>query len=403
MNTAENEIKKGQCLYCGNNPTPHTATYISESILVLVSPFGKFINVFNRPLLYKVFHHTLISGWVRFLELLHLIHFTNDSSTACSQRSGVIWAEAIRRGITMEQMVISDKPVEQYRAYLGGRWHYFGSIPIPPSADRRAYLWMDSKVALKKYLKEHGVRVPQGGGASTRAQAEEIFNAVLKPVIVKPENGSRGRHTLTNLSTIEDLHHGFKVASQLCYRVVVEEHLKGSVYRGTYVGGEIVGVLRGDPPRITGDGVSTIEQLIEKKNREKHEGVKDVVVSEVIREFLARQGYTTMSIVEKGKTIDIIEKIGLSYGGDAVEEFPLAHPKLLDALKKAGDVLGVPVIGFDFISEDITKDPDTVRWGIIEANSVPFIDLHHFPREGAPINVAGKVWDLWSLYSYSKK
>ena len=85
----------------------------------------------------------------------------------------------------------------------------------------------------------------------------------------------------------------------------------------------------------------------------------------------------------------------MSYGGDAVEDYPITHLKLLEQLKKAGDVLGAPIVGFDFISEDITKDPDTVGWGIIEANSMPFIDLHHDPREGTPINVAAKVWDLW--------
>jgi D-alanine-D-alanine ligase-like ATP-grasp enzyme len=177
--------------------------------------------------------------------------------------------------------------------------------------------------------------------------------------------------------------------------VVVEEHLYGSVYRGTYIGGEIVGVLRGDPPRVTGDGVATIEKLIAEKNQLRPERVKEFLVKDVVHTFLEKQGYTLETVLPKGKTIDLIEKIGLSYGGDACEELPITHPKLLAELKRAGDILNAPVIGFDFISEDITKDPSTVRWGIIEANSMPFIDLHHDPRTGTPINAAAKVWDLW--------
>jgi D-alanine-D-alanine ligase-like ATP-grasp enzyme len=56
-------------------------------------------------------------------------------------------------------------------------------------------------------------------------------------------------------------------------------------------------------------------------------------------------------------------------------------------------VVNDPVLGFDFITEDISSDPKNTRWGIIECNAVPFINLHHDPLEGEPINVAGKLWD----------
>ena len=113
------------------------------------------------------------------------------------------------------------------------------------------------------------------------------------------------------------------------------------------------------------------------------------------RRFLARQGYTLETVLPAGKRIDLLEKIGMSFGGDSVEEFPRTHPKILAYLKKAGDVLNVPIVGFDFIVDDITRDPDTQKWGIIEANAVPFINLHHSQRVGEPINVAAKVWDMW--------
>jgi D-alanine-D-alanine ligase-like ATP-grasp enzyme len=57
--------------------------------------------------------------------------------------------------------------------------------------------------------------------------------------------------------------------------------------------------------------------------------------------------------------------------------------------------MGTPIVGFDFIIPDPTQDPRDQKWGIIEANMNPFIDLHHFPLVGNPINVAAKVWDMW--------
>lgn len=339
--------------------------------------------------------HLAFLPQIHLFRWMGLLRFSGNSAEACSDRSQVIWEEADRRGIPMEQCVFAGKPIEQYRAQIHGRWHHFDSLPVPLWKNTRAYTWMDDKAELKKVLTYAGVPVPRGGRARTFSQAHALFERVEKPVICKPEVGSRGRHTTTHLYTNDDLKKGFAIAQQLCHFVVVEEHLVGSVYRGTYVNGEIVGILRGDPPRVTGDGVSTIAQLIEKKNALRHERVREYIVTENTHAFLARQGYALETVLEEGKEIDLLEKVGLSYGGYTIEEKPIAHPKTLAYLKNAGDVLQAPLVGFDFIIADITKDPDEQKWGIIEANSLPFIELHHFPVAGAPINVAAKVWDMW--------
>mgnify|MGYP006366473691 FL=1 len=74
---------------------------------------------------------------------------------------------------------------------------------------------------------------------------------------------------------------------------------------------------------------------------------------------------------------------------------PEVHPKMHSIFKKAGEIVSVPVAGFDLIIEDPSSDPDTQNWGIIECNSLPFIDLHYFALEGEPVNVATFIWDLW--------
>ncbi len=390
--TQDNEI---DCPYCGNNPVSHRASFITQSILVAGLPFAQLFSFLLRPFFLQIIHRFITAWNTESLEIIRLARFSTDIEKVCGGRSKVIWEEARARGIFMEQMVLGNKYTEQFRAKMHGKQYYFTSLPIPPYLDQRAYLWIDSKVALKKFFLKHNVPTPKGGSACTLKTALAIWNRIEKPVITKPANGSRGRHSLTHLHTETDLKHAFFVSQQLCCSVVVEEHLRGSVYRATYVGGEIAGVLRGDPPRVTGDGVSTVRELIVEKNANRPKEVRAVEEKQTVEECLFRQGYAYESVLEKDKRIDLLEKIGLSYGGDAVEDFPLAHPKLLAELKRAGDLLNVPLVGFDFISEDITKDPSHVRWGIIEANSMPFIDLHHDPRAGTPINVAAKVWDLW--------
>jgi cyanophycin synthetase len=385
---------KNKCVYCGNNPTNHFFCFLSQTVAVPFTPVFRFFAIIHNKYI------DIIAGWVLapylwLFRKLGLWGINKDPERAFTERSKVIWLEAIARGIEMEEMTIFRKPIEQYRAKINGRWRYFESIPIPPQYKAISYSWMDDKWELKKFLRKHNIPVAYGASVSNEKDALNIFSKGKKPFITKPRLGSRGRHTNTFLVDEKSFLEGFRIAKQLGYFVIAEEQLFGSVYRGTYVGGEVVGILRGDPARITGDGINTIEKLIEIKNKNKNPKVKDVVITKMIKEFIGRQNLTITSILEKGKTIDLSEKIGLSYGGYAVEEITRTHPKIIEYVKRAGDALDAPVIGFDFIIPDITTDPDTQHWGIIEANSLPFINLHHFPMDSEPINVAGKVWDLW--------
>lgn len=369
-----------------------------QTVMVPLSPIANFFARIHNQYIDK-FALLLLRPYMWAFRKLGLWSINTDIEKAYTERSKVIWLEAKKRGIEMEQIVIFKKPVEQYRAKIDGKWMYFESIPIPLRFKGASYSWMDDKWALKKFLRKRNIPVAFGRSVATTRGALETFEAGRKPFITKPRLGSRGRHTNTFLSDAPSLVRGFEIAQKLGAWVIVEEQLFGSVYRGTYVDGEVVGILRGDPPRITGDGTHTIIELIAEKNKTKHPKVKDVAITDRLEEFLARQGYTLKSILDAGKTIDLSEKIGLSYGGYAVEEIARTHPKILEYIKRAGDALDAPVVGFDFIIPDITLDPDTQHWGIIEANSLPFINLHHFPVEGEPINVAAKVWNLWDKKS----
>lgn len=387
-------MKKNKCVYCGNNPKNHFISKLIQTTLVIVSPVFIFFGKFQSSLVERAII-LLLTPYIWFFVKVRLWGMNKDIDKAHTERSKVIWIEAAKRGIEMEQFVVFGKPIEQYRAKIEGKWQYFESIPIPPKMASSSYTWMDDKWLLKNFFKKRNIPVPFGRSISSFKEALKTLNDGTPPFIIKPQLGSRGRHTTTHIYNEKDLELGYLVGKTLCHFVIMEEQLHGSVYRGTYVGGEVVGILRGDPARITGNGVNTIEELIQIKNENRHPKVKEVLVTPLLKDFIGRQGFELSTILEQEKTIDLSEKIGLSYGGYAVEEFTRTHPKTLEYIKKAGDALGAPVVGFDFIISDITKDPDLQRWGIIEANSLPFINLHHFPMEGEPINVAGKVWDLW--------
>ena len=426
--------KPNNCPYCGNNPVPHFINWYFESVNVLLTPLRGILlyNPISRWLKRMALTLNLPFGLVMIGKKLRFISFQEDVTKCKVRRAQVLWEEAQKRGIEMNELLLFGRPFDMYIAESypsvlssGSKDKLkakscklvFSGLPRPKSYDNRSLDWMDDKLYLKKTFAKAGLPVPKGGSCWRLRQALKIFSQVQKPVIVKPRTGSRGRHNTTFVSSIQDLVTAFQIAKRLCFWVVVEEHILGPVYRATLINFELCGVLRGDPPQVVGDGRHTVEELIAIKNSQPHPDVKDIVIDETLKRFLSRQAPVFPSPGEgrdqgRGRTdgnngalfldyipkteegISLSEKIGVNYGGSSSEDFDICHPDNKELFVRAAKIIGDPIVGFDFIIPDITKSYKGQKCGFIEANSLPFINLHHDPLYGKPRNVATKVWEM---------
>lgn len=389
---------KPGCPYCGNNPVPHFTHWYFETVNIVLTPFRRAL--FYNPLARLLGTWVRKSDWARklvgWLAGVRLIRFQGDVAQCRVRRAQVLWEEAARRGVEMRQLEFLGKPLDGYVARkpaLKKEIVFFG-LPRPVSGQRDALDWMDDKRLFKAFFKKHNLPVPAGGSVTRLRQARSLFASLEKPVIVKPRAGSRGRHSTTYVNNPEELTQAFQVAKQLCFWVMVEEQLLGPVYRATLINFELCGVLRGDPPQVTGNGSSSIRQLVETKNATLPAGVKSIKLDDQAARFLQRQKLTYEDVPKTGTVVYLSEKIGVNYGGSSSEDFEICHPDNKALFVRAARVLGDPIVGFDFIIPDITRSWQSQKCGFIEANSLPFINLHHDPLLGQPRNVAAKVWDM---------
>jgi len=397
MNT-EPRFIKSSCPYCGNAGVNHTATFLTGCIGLLVDPMIAG-TVRHAPPFFERLVDRIIAGFLYIFSLLGIASFSDDMEKALSHRSRVVWEEAKRRGIQMQQVILAGKPLEFYRAKIGNKkWFYFQSLPIPPELIGDSDKWED-KILLKQALRKADIPTPRFAEVSFFSRAnpqklQKLFSAVGDTLIVKPTVGSRGRHTTTNIKTPEDLEKAIGIGRIIAPALSVEEHLEGDVCRATVIDGVLAGFYRGSPAMILGDGKKNILGLIEEKNNLRHERVMPIVVSEEIKEHIARAGYSLSDVLPYGTELRLTYRTGRSHGGATKEMIDELHPSFVPILERAANTLKISVVGFDVIVPDPTKDAASQRWGIIESNTLPFIDLHYFALEGKPRNIAGMIWDL---------
>lgn len=393
----EPSIKKSSCSYCGDAPVNHTLYFI-ESLISGIFDVHAVKIIKYVPNFVKNFVDLIPKFLFETLFFFKLVKFSTDIEKANTFRSRVIWEEAKRRGIIMEQVIFRGKPLDYYRAVLNNKEStiYFESLPIKPKFFYMSQNW-DDKVVLKKEFSKRNIPVPAYFQLSLLSlkNHRKIFSKLAKPVIIKPRIGSRGRHTITNINNIEQLQGGMNIAGQICFQLIVEEHLKGSVCRATFVNGVLAGFYRGNAPTLVGDGKKTIKELIKEKDSKRPERVEPIRIGKELDDHIMRSGFTVDDVLPDGFFLPLSHRIGRLFGGATEEMLDDLHPSFIPILKEAEKVVGLSVVGFDAIIPDPTKPADSQRWGFIECNSLPYIDLHYYALKGKPKNITGMIWDMW--------
>ena len=384
------------CKDCEPAQEIHAVAYISVVLGLVDQPFFDFMEMLFKNTAEAISNRISIP-FFKLMVYLRLGYWSHEPDLHDTLRTKCFWEEAKRRGIKMKEFHLG--PIRDgFVAEFKGRTIIFDGLPRPGIAESSALKWMDDKGIMKKKFLKEGLPVAKGGVAFTKRGALEIFNSLQKPVITKPNLGSRSRHTLIHIDTKEKLIYGFRKAKKLSPLVVIEEELRGFLFRGTLVGGKLVGVVRRDQPEVTGDGIHTLKELMDEENkRPERKGpiFHKIIIDGDAEIELKREGVTMESIPEKGRVVTFSQKTSRGIGGTTTEVTDIVHPDTVEMLRHVARFLNDPLVGVDFIIEDITKSwKEEQHCGIIECNSLPFIDLHHYVMFGKPQNVAGRLWDL---------
>ena len=142
------------CAACGTAPVNHRSAYIESIVENAMEKMSDFLfGWISIPPESRIVH-IFLRGFVGGFKLIGCAQYSDDISKAVSGRSELIWKEAQRRGIKMQQIIMFKKPLEQYRAKINGQWKYFQSIPVPDWLAQGGYDWMESAhQKQKKFLR----------------------------------------------------------------------------------------------------------------------------------------------------------------------------------------------------------------------------------------------------------
>jgi len=244
------------------------------------------------------------------------------------------------------------------------------------------------KSLTKRVLLDAGIPVPEGKLATSVEEAICNFEHLGAPVVVKPYNGNQGKGVSLDLRTVEQVQRAYEIATQYAAKVLVERHVPGKNLRLLVVDGHLVAASERLPAYVVGDGVRSVQELIQAENQNPLRGrghekpLTRITVDAVVEQTMSRQGTEFEDVPDPGAKVVLRESANLSTGGVAVDATDWLHSSYRRLAERTARVIGLDVCGIDMIVPCIEDPCQPGECAVIEVNAAPGIRMHHFPASG---------------------
>ena len=249
------------------------------------------------------------------------------------------------------------------------------------------------KALTKRLLSNAGLPTPNGEIAASPAQAWLIAQRIGLPVVVKPLDGNRARGVTLNLHDPESIDAAWHLAKSEGTQVMVERFIRGYEHRVLVVGGAVVAATRGEQLSVTGDGISTVDALVQDQINNHTRCLIDMTVERIdmvrntkVHMELQRQQLTPQSIPAQGQCVVLLSTGNLTV--DCTEE---VHPDIARCAVLAAQTIGLDIAGIDVVVQDIGQPLAAQGGAMVEVNAGPSLLMHLRPVHGKPRAVGESI------------
>jgi cyanophycin synthetase len=257
-----------------------------------------------------------------------------------------------------------------------------------------------NKEQTKKMLDAASIPVASGGICVDEEDLDEVIRKIGYPIVIKPLDGNHGKGASINVKNREDAVSGLAYAKKYNHRVIVEKFITGYDFRVLVIDNKLVAAAKREPAHIKGDGVQTIQQLIDETNKDPRRGyghenvLTQIDVDRDTTDLLEKLNYTLETVPKKGEVVYLKSTANLSTGGTSIDVTDMMHPENIFLCERISRVLGLDICGVDIMAENLTQPLKENGGCILEVNAAPGFRMHLAPSEGLPRNVASPVIDM---------
>ncbi len=256
------------------------------------------------------------------------------------------------------------------------------------------------KEETKALLEAAEIPVPRGTVIRTEAGLDEAIERFGYPLVIKPIDGNHGKGNTTNITNREQAIKAFEAAKVYSRSVIVERFITGYDFRCLVINYKFICAALRTPASVVGDGIHTIQWLIDETNKDPRRGyghekvLTQITVDQFTQKMLDDANITLEHIPAKGERVLLKPTANLSTGGTSTDVTDEVHPANIFMFERIAKIIGLDICGIDVMAMDLRTPVAENGGAILEVNAAPGFRMHIEPAEGLPRNVAEPVVDM---------
>lgn len=217
-------------------------------------------------------------------------------------------------------------------------------------------------------------------------QAQAFLAELGRPVVVKPVDGAGGRGVTIDIDNPKALREATMAAARAGTRFLVEEQVPGDNYRFLYLDGELIDVVRRDPPTVVGDGKHNVRELIKLENEQRLSAPPYLSMSALtddpgVENHLRTQGLSPTHVPEAGEVIAVKGAVNQNGSRDNHKIVDGIHPSYREMGRRMQQLFDIKLLGIDVIAPDISVPLEESGGAINEINTTPAFHHHDLIAE----------------------
>jgi len=257
-----------------------------------------------------------------------------------------------------------------------------------------------NKAETKNLLDAAQIPVPKGSVARTLEGLKEAVEKFGYPLVIKPIDGNHGRGNTTNITTWDQAVIAFEAAKEHSKTVIIERFIVGVDFRLLVVNYKFFCAALRTPASVVGDGINTIQYLIDETNKDSRRGyghekvLTQITIDQFTHIMLAEKGYTLETIPPLGELVLLKPTANLSTGGTSTDVTDEVHPENVFLAERIARIIGLDICGIDIMAKDLHSSIYENKGAVLEVNAAPGFRMHIYPSVGIARNAAEPVVNM---------
>ena len=289
----------------------------------------------------------------------------------------VLAAELVKRGWSLQEAVINSKKYVTF-SKNGYSWTTRRAVVAYPFVSNEIRLLAEDKTKSAQIAKKCGANIPTSLEVrqADSLQLAQEFMKNHKTVIVKPLNSSASQGLTLSIVTNEGLAQALELAFSVSDVALVQEQVLGEELRFTVLDGKVISIIQKQTPRLIGDGIMTVAELLNRENT-----LRTNINTPIVYSSLELPTYIDPGLVPKEDEVVSLGSSSLvSKGASLYELSEQVHDSYKNFAITTARLLNAEFIIIDILATEWTKPATKENWNFLELNTGPALSMYYSCR-----------------------